>query len=154
MTKNGKLVMTFGTFDILHLGHVKLLSNAKQFGGKNAKLIVIVARDENVIKEKNRRPIFPENQRLEMIKALKIVDDAYLGNLGSDKLKIIEEIKPDIIVLGYDQNVEEKEIRKELEKRGLFVQIKRLEKYGNDSFNSSSKIIKMVIEKYNEENNI
>ncbi|MHA1230047.1 MAG: adenylyltransferase/cytidyltransferase family protein [Candidatus Helarchaeota archaeon] len=147
-----KKVMAFGTFDILHLGHVKLLTNAKKIGGENAKLIVIIARDENVLKEKHRKPIFPENQRLEMIKALKVVDEAYLGELGDDKFLIIEKIKPDIIVLGYDQNVDEKTMAEELKKRGLSVEIKRLEKYGNDSFNSSSKIIKMVIEKYNENN--
>ncbi|MHA1311338.1 MAG: adenylyltransferase/cytidyltransferase family protein [Candidatus Helarchaeota archaeon] len=153
MTEFGKKVMAFGTFDILHLGHVKLLTNAKKVGGKNAKLIVIVARDQNVIKEKNRKPVFPESQRLEMIKALKVVDEAYLGNLGEDKLKIIEKIRPDIIVLGYDQNIKENEIYQELKKRGLTPKIKRLEKYGNESFNSSSKIIKRVMEKFADENN-
>jgi len=142
-------VMTFGTFDILHLGHVKLLTNAKNIGGTTAKLIVIVARDENVIKEKNRKPLFPEQQRLEMIRSLKIVDEAYLGNIGDDKLKIVEELKPDYIVLGYDQQIEEDFMHRELNKRGISVIIKRLEKYGNDSFNSSSKIIKMILEKYN-----
>ncbi|MBD3228955.1 MAG: adenylyltransferase/cytidyltransferase family protein, partial [Candidatus Lokiarchaeota archaeon] len=95
MSKPVTRVMAFGTFDILHLGHVKLLRNAKKLAnGANAKLIVVIARDENVIKEKNRRPIFPEDQRLEMIKSLKVVDEAYLGNLGNDRLKIIEELKP------------------------------------------------------------
>jgi len=149
MSETTVRVMTLGTFDILHLGHVKLLKNAKKFGGDNAKLIVIVARDENVIREKNRKPIFPDNERLEMIKALKIVDEAYLGNEGTDKLKIIEEYKPDIVILGYDQRVDEKNIINEMKKRGILIKVKRLEKYGNDSFNSSSKIIKMVLEKYN-----
>lgn len=150
MSKSVKRVMAFGTFDILHLGHVKLLRSAKRIvNGDKVNLIVVIARDENVIKEKNRRPIFPEKQRLEMIKSLKVVDEAYLGNLGSDRLRVIEELKPDIIVLGYDQKIQKEFLKDELKKRGLSVEIKRLEKYGNDSFNSSSKIVNMVLKEYN-----
>lgn len=153
MSQKKTKVIAFGTFDILHLGHVKLLKNAKEFGGENSKLIVIIARDKNVFKEKDRKTIFPEDERLEMIRSLKVVDEAYLGNLGEDRLKIVEELEPDIIILGYDQDVEEDKIKEELKRRGLSVDVKRMEKYGNDAFNSSSKIIKMVLNHYNNNNN-
>ena len=58
-----KIVLASGVFDLLHLGHVKFLQEAKKAGGKKAKLIVIVAKDQTVEKIKGRKPIIPENQR-------------------------------------------------------------------------------------------
>ena len=58
-----KVVLASGVFDLLHLGHVKFLEEAKKAGGKDAELIVIIARDSTVEKNKGRKPIMPENQR-------------------------------------------------------------------------------------------
>jgi FAD synthetase len=77
--KRTKIVLASGVFDLLHLGHVKFLEAAKEAGGKNAKLLVIVARDSTVQDAKGRRPIMPENQRLALVESLKVVDDAVLG---------------------------------------------------------------------------
>ena len=74
-----KKVMASGTFDLLHPGHGIYLQEAKNLGGYNSKLYVVVARDSTVEKRK-RVPIVGENQRLELIKMLKPVDEAYLGN--------------------------------------------------------------------------
>ena len=78
-------VMATGTFDILHPGHALYLKKSKELGGKDAKLVVVVARDSTV-RDRKRIPIIGENQRLEMIKCLKPVDEAYLGYEG-DKFK-------------------------------------------------------------------
>ena len=136
-----KKIATFGVFDILHPGHVKFLEKCKSLE-KNSKLIVVIARDSTVIKEKGKKPTISEEHRKRIVQSLKPVDKAILGNEGSDKLKIVEEIKPDIIVLGYDQVWDEKELKKELEKRGLRIQILRLKKYDDISSTSIKSKIK------------
>ena len=135
-------VMVFGTFDLLHFGHVTLLEKAKQLsGGKSAELVVVIARDSTVYKERGRLPVFNENQRLTLIQALRVVDRALLGKEDPDRLKIIIEEDPDVLVLGYDQKIAEKELEKALKNRGLKdFKIYRLEKYGDPGYNSSSSI--------------
>ena len=93
-TKKGKVVLASGTFDLLHLGHVKFLEEAKKAGGPNAKLVVIVARDSTVKKRKGRAPIIPEDQRRALIEALKVVDEALLGYEDFNIERTIEKIKP------------------------------------------------------------
>ena len=69
-------VMATGTFDILHMGHIYFLKEAKKLGDK---LSVIVACDSTVRKLKHE-PVTPEKMRLDIIKELKIVDEAFLGH--------------------------------------------------------------------------
>ncbi len=141
-------IVVFGTFDILHYGHLKFLEEAKKQANEDeAELIVIVSRDSSTKEFKGKPPIFSETHRKVLIEALKTVDKALLGHEGN-KIKIIEEIKPDIIVLGYDQWPDIKWLESELKKRNLHVKIVRLEKYGNEILNSSSKIIQKIFEKY------
>ncbi|KON33908.1 FAD synthase, partial [miscellaneous Crenarchaeota group-1 archaeon SG8-32-1] len=71
--------MASGTFDLLHLGHVRFLEEAKKAGGKTAELIVIVARDNTVKVRKGKKPIMPEDQRRALVESLKVVDEAILG---------------------------------------------------------------------------
>ena len=80
--------MASGTFDILHPGHGLYLKKAKELGGEYAKLYVVVARDSTV-KARKRIPIIGENQRLELIKMLKPVDEACLGNDNGNIFKIV-----------------------------------------------------------------
>jgi len=136
-----KKIATFGVFDLIHTGHVKFLEECKKIA-KDSKLTVVIARDSTVIKEKGKKPVMSEEQRKYVVQSLKPVDRAILGNEGFDKLKIVEKIKPDIIVLGYDQPWEEKKIKKELEKRGLKIQILRFEKYNGISSTSIKNKIK------------
>lgn len=94
-------VLVFGTFDKLHPGHRYFLAEAKKHGDR---LVVVVARDHNVEKVKNRRPNQPETDRLANIQAVPEVDEARLGLEDySKKEQIIDEIQPDVICLGYDQ---------------------------------------------------
>ena len=136
-----KKIATFGVFDLIHTGHVKFLEECKKIA-KDSKLTVVIARDSTVIKEKGKKPVMSEEQRKYVVQSLKPVDRAILGNEGFDKLKIVEKIKPDIIVLGYDQPWEEKKIKKELEKRGLKIQVLRLKKYDDVSSTSIKNKIK------------
>jgi len=83
--KKRKIVLASGTFDLLHLGHVKYLEEAKRAGGRNAELIVIVARDSTVEKRRGTKPIVPENQRRALVDSLKVVDDAVNQFSQTDK---------------------------------------------------------------------
>src|SRR4030042_2767802 len=98
-----KVVLASGVFDLLHLGHVRFLEDAKRAGGKNAKLIVIVARDSTIEKTKGRKPIMSEDQRCALVESLKVVDEAVLGYEQFDIGEVIEKIKHDFMPLGYDK---------------------------------------------------
>jgi len=146
--KKGKTVLASGTFDLLHLGHVKYLEEAKTAGGKDAKLVVIVARDRTVEKRKRRKPVMPEDHRRALVESLKVVDEAILGYEDFDMGKVVEEIKPDIIAVGYDQDKIESHVRKTLARRGFNVQVVKIGQFGKPELNSSLKIKKKVTELY------
>lgn len=138
-----KKVMATGTFDLLHPGHGIYLNEAKKLGGKDAELYVVIARDSTVEKRK-RYPIVGEQQRLELIKMIKGVDEAYLGNENGDFLKIVEEINPDIIAIGADQRHDITKLQKAINKRGLKAKVERVKTYHNAELDSSCKIIKKI----------
>lgn len=138
-----KKVMATGTFDILHPGHGVYLEESKKLGGENAKLYVVVARDSTVERRK-RVPIVGEDQRLELIKMLKPVDEAYLGDANGDVFKIVYEIDPDIITVGADQNHDIKKLQEAIDKRGLKAKAIRVEKYRDCELDSSCKIIRKI----------
>jgi len=96
-------VMVFGSFDPMHKGHEDFFNQAKKFGDY---LIVVVARDKSIVKLKNHLPRFSEDERLAAVKENKLVDKAVLGN-EKNYGAVIEELKPDIIALGYDQKIPE-----------------------------------------------
>lgn len=109
-------VLAFGTFDVLHPGHLSYLKQAKRMGER---LIVVLSRDETVATLKGRKPVFSEKERKEIIESLKIVGHAVLGLRGDDHYKIIELLKPDVVCLGYDHAFSVKELASELRVRGL-----------------------------------
>ncbi len=135
-------VMASGVFDILHSGHIYYLQEAKKLGDE---LFIVVARDSTVRKQKHE-PITPENMRLEMVKALKPVDKAVLG-YENDRYRIVEELKPDILALGYDQKDDEKKISHDLKERGLNVKVVRMPELAHD-LSGTRKIIRKIIDWY------
>jgi len=143
-----KVVLASGVFDLLHLGHVKFLEEAKKAGGKNAELIVIIARDSTVEENKGRKPIMPENQRRALVESLKVVDEAVLGFEKFDLGDVIERVKPDVIALGYDQADMEKGVQEYVDKHKLTVKVVRIGKFEEDELDSSSKIRKKIVEKF------
>jgi len=137
-------VMATGTFDLLHMGHIYYLREAKKLGDK---LVVVVATDSTVRRLKHE-PINPEGIRLNLIKELRIVDEAYLGH-EDDMYEIVQEIKPDIITLGYDQMHDEEKIKSELKKRKMDVKVVRLSEYKEGSdLEGTRKIIGKIISAY------
>ncbi|MEM2780512.1 MAG: adenylyltransferase/cytidyltransferase family protein [Candidatus Bathyarchaeia archaeon] len=146
--KKRTVVLASGTFDLLHLGHVRYLEEAKKAGGENAELIVIVARDSTVEKRKGYRPVIPENQRRALVESLKVVDEAILGYEEFDIGKVIEKIKPDIIAVGHDQDGMEKVVKDYIREKGLNIKVVRISKFSEDELDSSSKIKQKIIEHY------
>lgn len=136
-------VMASGTFDLLHPGHGIYLEKAKELGGKDAKLYVVVARDSTV-KKRKRVPIIGEQQRLELIHMLKPVDEAYLGNENGDIFEIVKDIDPDIIAIGSDQTHNVEKLQKAIDERNLKAKVKRVEIYHKSELDSSCKIIKKI----------
>ena len=115
----GTTVVAQGTFDLLHPGHVHYLEDAAAMGEE---LWVIVARSRNVTHK--RPPVVPEGQRRELVGALEAVDRAILGH-QEDIFVPIEEIDPDVIVLGHDQHHEEGDIERALADRGITCEVRR-----------------------------
>jgi FAD synthetase len=137
-------IMATGTFDLIHMGHIYYLREAKKLGDK---LVTVVARDSTVRKMKHE-PVTPEDMRLGIIKELKMVDKAILGH-EDDIYATVEEIKPDIIALGYDQIHDEKIIQQELKKRHINAKVVRLQKFhGMSDLNGTRKIISKIISAY------
>ena len=150
MVKKGKkIVLASGTFDLLHLGHVRFLEEAKKAGGENAELVVIVARDSTVKKRKGKKPIMPEDQRRALVESLRVVDEAILGWEDFSIDKVIERIKPDIVAVGHDQDGIENEVQKAIKEKKISIEIAKIGRFGKRELDSSSKIVRKIIESVN-----
>ncbi|MFH1835923.1 MAG: adenylyltransferase/cytidyltransferase family protein [Methanobacteriota archaeon] len=134
-------VVATGVFDIIHPGHILYLTEAKALGDE---LIVVVACD-NTAETRKRKPLIPEDQRMEIVSQLRLVDKAVLGD-ESDFFKPISEIKPDVIALGADQKVDEEQLREMLKAHGLNTKIVRVSAHWDAPLNASKKIHKKIRE--------
>ena len=134
-------VLATGSFDILHPGHLLYLSKAKALGDE---LYVIVARN-SMIKHKPK-PVIPEEQRLAMVKALRIVDNAQLGS-EKDIFEPLCQIKPDIIALGKNQFFDEKKLESELMDHSINAKVVRIQSFEQCELCSSAAIIKKIMER-------
>jgi FAD synthetase len=133
-------VLATGVFDILHLGHVRFLEESKRKGGPRSKLVVVVARDKTVFRRKGKGPVIPEDQRRELVAALRVVDRAILGREEIDLLGILKEVKPDIVCVGYDQDEIRAAVTRLIRKQELPIRVIRIRRFGPIGFNSSSKL--------------
>ncbi|MDI6785638.1 MAG: D-glycero-beta-D-manno-heptose 1-phosphate adenylyltransferase [bacterium] len=141
--ENKKIVFTNGCFDILHLGHIRYLNEAKKLGDI---LIVAVNSDTSVLKLKgSKRPLYPQYARLEALAALFCVDYVTFFN-ELDPYKIISQIVPHILVKGGDYQIE-KIIGRDIvcSHGGEVVIIPELEGF------STTKLISTIVEKYGKE---
>lgn len=120
-----KKVMVFGTFDIVHLGHINLFKQAKKMGDY---LVVVVARDTTVDKVKKINLVNTEKERLEFLQNISLVDKPVLGD-KIDYYKIIKTEKPEIIALGYDQQNFIDKLEDKIKEFGLKTKIVRLKPY-------------------------
>jgi cytidyltransferase-like protein len=117
-----KVVMLGGAFEVIHTGHVHALSEARGLGNT---LVVVVATDESVLRNKGRPPATTQGLRVALVSSLRQVDLAVPGNKGSI-YDILVRIRPDVVALGYDQRYNGEEIVREAEKRGVAISTARL----------------------------
>ncbi|HAZ28517.1 MAG TPA: FAD synthase [Candidatus Magasanikbacteria bacterium] len=136
-----KTVMIFGTFDIVHFGHIHMFEEAKAYGDR---LVVVVARDANAEKIKGMAPFHSEKERKGLLTYISLADEVVLGD-KNDPYKIISHIKPDIIALGYDQKVFVDKLVHAISDFKLEIRIVRLSAWKPEKFKTSK--IRRYIEK-------
>jgi FAD synthetase len=134
-------VVATGTFDLLHPGHLYYLEESKKLGDE---LWVIVAQDSNV--KHKPRPILSEDHRLRMVAALKPVDHAILGD-KTDIFRPIEEIRPEVITLGFNQMFREEDLKTQLAARKIAAEVVRIGKLADNDLCSSRLIVQRIVEK-------
>ena len=133
-------VMASGVFDIIHTGHISFLEQAKSLGDE---LVVVVACD-NTVKKRKHEPINSDIMRCRVISALKPVDIAVIGKDTGDFFSTVKEINPDIIVLGFDQTFDEKDLENQLRENGFETKVVRAS--GSPNAPSTSNIIAKIID--------
>jgi len=136
-------VMAVGIFDLLHAGHLHYVEQAKSLGDE---LIVVVAHDETVRRQKHE-PVTGQDLRRRMVEGLKPVDLAMIGNPPEVPIfDILERVSPDIIALGYDQKHSIDSIREGLSKHGFgHVNVTRVEGVSDD-LDGTRKIIARILD--------
>jgi len=137
-----KTVMVFGTFDIIHPGHIHMFKQAREYGDR---LVVVIARDKTIENIKKHESMYSEQERKEFLTYITLIDEVILGD-EKNPYTVIEHIKPDIIALGYDQKIFVDELENTLTQYHIEAQIVRLREYNIEKHKSS------MIKKYIENN--
>ena len=118
-----KIVLAGGVFDIIHPGHIHTLNAAKALGDV---LVVAIATDKTAQKMIKRPPLHNQELRCELVNSLSVVDVAVIGH-EKDIFQTVKMVKPNVIVLGYDQVHQEKFISDGCKRINLDVKIVRLQ---------------------------
>lgn len=126
-------VLTFGTFDLVHDGHLYYLSNAKKYWDN---LVTIVARDKSVQKFKGKSPLYSEEKRINDVENFQVSDIVELGH-ESDYFACIKRHNPKVICLGYDQKSANVWLQKYLDENNLTITIVILPPYRENELKSS-----------------
>ncbi len=134
-----RIVMVFGTFDIVHLGHIAFFHEAKKYGDE---LVVVVARDKRTSGIKGVPPMFSEKERMAFLEELSVIDRVVLGD-RTDVYKVIKNLKPDTIVLGYDQEIFTEGLESKIKEFTLDTVVIRGKPYKADLY--KTKIIKQKL---------
>lgn len=137
-----KKVFVSGCYDLLHSGHVEFFRQAAQYGD----LYVGIGSDATIMELKHHKTMFPEDERLFMVKAIRYVHDACInrGNGFLDFTPTVDALQPDIFVVNEDGSSEDK--RRFCEERGIeYVVLKRVPADGLTARSSTD--IKAAIKK-------
>jgi cytidyltransferase-like protein len=134
-----KVILAGGVYDVLHVGHLAALTEARGLGDV---LVVVVATDTTVQTLKGRKPVFPEEDRRSLVEGLKPVDIAILGyeDVGFGFEQVLAEVKPDIVAFGYDQEKLEGTVTEIIQRRNLKITIIRLSRFERERYLSSSSL--------------
>ena len=137
-----KTALAFGSFDILHPGHIRYLREASKYG----RLTVVVARDDSIRRLKGRSALVDEKSRLEIIDSLKFVHKAILGDRirgWNDIYNVVLRLHPDFLVFGYDQKVDMRYLKEFISQHKLRCRIVKLGAYRATRY-KSSKLKKLI----------
>jgi cytidyltransferase-like protein len=134
-----KVVLAGGVYDVLHLGHLAALTEAKALGDV---LVTVVATDITVGMLKGRKPIFPQEDRRALVEGIKPVDKAILGyeDVGMGYEQVLNDVAPDIVAFGFDQENLEKSVREIIQRHKLRIQTVRLSKFDHEKYLSSTSV--------------
>lgn len=133
--------MIFGTFDIVHHGHLSLFKQAKRYGDY---LIAVVAQEKRAEEIKKRDLVHTQKERKEYLENIRFIDKVVMGD-RRDVYKVIRLIKPDVIVLGYDQNKFVNGLEEKIKDFGLKTKVVRAKPYRSESLKSGK--IRKTLEK-------
>lgn len=136
-------VLIGGTFDILHPGHLHYMRKASERG----LVFAVVARDSVVRRVKGKDPVLDEKARLELVSSIKYVYSALLGD-EEDFMRPVTTVKPDVVLLGADQPIDETTLIKKRDELSLKFTVERLKERLDGRFMSTSSIVKEVLRKY------
>lgn len=92
-------VLTFGTYDVLHVGHLRIIERAKELGDR---LVVGVSSDRLNLSKKGRAPVFTEDERMQIVGALRAVDEVFLEESLEEKRHYLTHHRADVLVMGDD----------------------------------------------------
>lgn len=98
-TSNMKRIITFGTFDVFHIGHLSILERAASLGSH---LIVGVSTDALNAAKKGRNPVYSQEERIAIVRALRCVDEAFFEESLEQKRAYIARFEADVLVMGDD----------------------------------------------------
>jgi choline-phosphate cytidylyltransferase len=99
MTPMPRTVITFGTFDVFHVGHLRVIERAAALGDR---LVVGVSADALNLRKKGREPVFSESERIAIVGALRMVDEVFIEESLEQKREYIERYDADVLVMGDD----------------------------------------------------
>lgn len=129
-----KTVLVFGTFDLIHPGHIFFLNQARQHGDR---LVASVARDVFVAEKKGRQPLHSEDERIARIMSTGLVEDAVLSDSETGTYSVIGRFNPDVICLGHDQRDLEADLNRWTAANAVQIKIIVLKSYKPYRFKSS-----------------
>jgi FAD synthetase len=129
-----KTVLVFGTFDLMHPGHVSFLRQARKKGDR---LVVSVARDRFVEIQKGRSPVHGEDERLRRVLDSGLVDEAVLSDEEAGSYGVVRRYAPQVICFGHDQRALESHLKNWLTDRRIHAETYTLEAYRPDRYKTS-----------------
>jgi glycerol-3-phosphate cytidylyltransferase len=94
-----RTVITFGTFDVFHVGHIRVLQRARALGDR---LVVGVSADALNVAKKGRAPVYTQDERMEIVASLKVVDEVFVEESLEEKRDYILRYHADVLVMGDD----------------------------------------------------
>jgi choline-phosphate cytidylyltransferase len=99
MPTMARTVVTFGTFDVFHVGHLRVIERAAELGDR---LVVGVSADALNLRKKGREPVFSQAERMEIVGALRAVDDVFIEESLELKRDYLVTHGADVLVMGDD----------------------------------------------------